>query len=156
LRCRYSRGQGDASSCRRSQPATLGLDTKQECIPVSFSSKSRTSPSASLRITKSIRPPVWTIFQLRASEIGDTSTAPVFAGESTSHKESAVTAETRAAIGRLRLAATNSPNLASLENQAFRARCECASRQEYDAAVGSLPRFAVRDVPLRARVWVRG
>src|SRR5262249_31565201 len=33
-----------ASSCRRSQPATLGLDTKQECIPVSFSSKSRTSP----------------------------------------------------------------------------------------------------------------
>src|SRR5262249_30022605 len=45
LRCRYSRGHGDASSCRRSQPATLGLDTKQECIPASFSSKSRTSPS---------------------------------------------------------------------------------------------------------------
>src|SRR5205807_8934806 len=44
LRCRYSRGHGDASSCRRLPPATLGLGSKQECIPVSLSSKHRTSP----------------------------------------------------------------------------------------------------------------
>src|SRR5262249_53334855 len=44
LRGRYSRLHGDASSCRRRQPASLGLNAKQECIPVSFSSKSRTSP----------------------------------------------------------------------------------------------------------------
>jgi hypothetical protein len=45
LRCRYSsRGHGDASSCRRRQPATLGLGSKQECIPASLSSNSRTSP----------------------------------------------------------------------------------------------------------------
>src|SRR5207245_2167256 len=44
LRGRYSRLHGDASSCRRRQPATLGLWSKQECIPVSLSSKSRTSP----------------------------------------------------------------------------------------------------------------
>src|SRR5213076_3629589 len=43
LRGRYSRLHGDASSCRRRQPAILGLDAKQECIPVSFSSKSRMS-----------------------------------------------------------------------------------------------------------------
>jgi hypothetical protein len=30
LRCRYSRGHGDASSCRRRQPATFGLDSGQE------------------------------------------------------------------------------------------------------------------------------
>ena len=36
---------GDASSCRRRQPAIFGLHAKQECIPVSFSSKYRTSPS---------------------------------------------------------------------------------------------------------------
>src|SRR5439155_24395743 len=42
--CRYSRLHGDASSCRRCHPATLGLGSKQECIPVSLSSKSRTSP----------------------------------------------------------------------------------------------------------------
>src|SRR6266581_812057 len=47
LRGRYSRLHGDASSCRRRQPATLSLDAKQECIPVSFSSKSRTSPNRS-------------------------------------------------------------------------------------------------------------
>jgi hypothetical protein len=39
LRGRYSRLHGDASSCRRRQPAILGLDAKQECIPVSLSSK---------------------------------------------------------------------------------------------------------------------
>src|SRR5262249_43332175 len=46
LRGRYSRLHGDASSCRRRQPARLELNAKQECIPVSFSSKSRTSPCA--------------------------------------------------------------------------------------------------------------
>src|SRR2546427_4835805 len=45
-RGRYSRLHGDASSCRRRQPATLGLWSKQECIPVSLSSKLRTSPRA--------------------------------------------------------------------------------------------------------------
>src|SRR6266850_1515515 len=45
FRGRYSRLHGDASSCRRRQPATLGFESKQECIPVSFSSKYRTSPS---------------------------------------------------------------------------------------------------------------
>src|SRR5207253_7106000 len=49
LRCRYSRGHGDASSCRRLPPATLGLGSKQECIPVSLSSKHRTSPEGLLR-----------------------------------------------------------------------------------------------------------
>jgi len=44
FRGRYSRLHGDASSCRRRQPATLGFESKQECIPVSFSSKYRTSP----------------------------------------------------------------------------------------------------------------
>src|SRR5262249_27004305 len=44
LRGRYSRLHGDASSCRRRQPATLGLDSKQECIPVLFSSKPTPSP----------------------------------------------------------------------------------------------------------------
>src|SRR5207245_9228167 len=43
LRGRYSRGHGEACSCRRRQPACLGFESKQECIPVSFSSKSRTS-----------------------------------------------------------------------------------------------------------------
>jgi len=41
LRCRYSRGHGDASSCRRRQPASLGLSSEQECIPVSLLSKGR-------------------------------------------------------------------------------------------------------------------
>src|SRR5262249_51949449 len=45
LRGRYSRLHGDASSCRRRQPATLGLDSKQECIPVLFSSKPTPSPA---------------------------------------------------------------------------------------------------------------
>src|SRR5262249_1520154 len=45
LGCRYSRGHGDASSCRRCHPATLGFGSKQECIPVSLSSNSRTSPA---------------------------------------------------------------------------------------------------------------
>src|SRR5437773_901208 len=45
LRGRYSHLHGDASSCRRRQPAIFGLHAKQECIPVSFSSKYRTSPS---------------------------------------------------------------------------------------------------------------
>src|SRR5207247_3946531 len=45
LRGRYSRLHGDASSCRRRQPASLGFESKQECIPVSLSSKSRTSPN---------------------------------------------------------------------------------------------------------------
>src|SRR2546426_8626100 len=48
LRGRYSRLHGDASSCRRRQPATLGLWSKQECIPVSLSSKLRTSPRRSI------------------------------------------------------------------------------------------------------------
>src|SRR5206468_4377141 len=38
LRGRYSRLHGDASSCRRRQPASLGFESKQECIPVSLSS----------------------------------------------------------------------------------------------------------------------
>src|SRR5712691_10580552 len=46
LRGRYSRLHGDASSCRRRQPASLGFRSKQECIPVSLSSNIRTSPSA--------------------------------------------------------------------------------------------------------------
>src|SRR5262249_25626806 len=45
LRGRYSRLHGDASSCRRRQPATLGLDSKQEGIPVLFSSKPTPSPA---------------------------------------------------------------------------------------------------------------
>ncbi len=36
LRGRYSRLHGDASSCRRRQPAYLGLGSNEECIPVSF------------------------------------------------------------------------------------------------------------------------
>src|SRR5437899_2975839 len=44
FRGRYSRLHGDASSCRRRQPASLGFESKQECIPVSFSSKATTSP----------------------------------------------------------------------------------------------------------------
>ncbi len=44
FRGRYSRLHGDASSCRRRQPASLGFVSKQECIPVSLSSKLRTSP----------------------------------------------------------------------------------------------------------------
>ena len=45
LRGRYSRLHGDASSCRRCHPATLGFGSKQECIPVSLSSNCRTSPN---------------------------------------------------------------------------------------------------------------
>ena len=48
LRGRYSGLHGDASSCRRRQPASLGFESKQECIPVSLSSKSRTSPARPL------------------------------------------------------------------------------------------------------------
>src|SRR5262249_48836434 len=44
LRGRYSRLHGDASSCRRRPPASLGLESKQECIPVLFSSKATPSP----------------------------------------------------------------------------------------------------------------
>jgi hypothetical protein len=50
LRCRYSRRHGDASSCRRCRPASVGFGSKQECIPVSLSRKLRTSPAAHITI----------------------------------------------------------------------------------------------------------
>src|SRR5262249_805071 len=55
LRGRYSRLPGDASPGRRRQPACLGFRSKQECIPVSFSSKATPSPRwlNSLRIASS-------------------------------------------------------------------------------------------------------
>jgi hypothetical protein len=49
LRGRYSRLHRDASSCRRRQPASLGFESKQECIPVSLSSKLRTSPHCRIK-----------------------------------------------------------------------------------------------------------
>src|SRR4030095_2697166 len=51
LRGRYSRLHGDASSCRRRQPASLGFQSKQECIPVSISSKCRTWPPVTANIS---------------------------------------------------------------------------------------------------------
>jgi len=54
LRGRYSRGHGDASSCRRRQPASLGFESKQECIPVSLSSKCRTWPEQTLNVLASL------------------------------------------------------------------------------------------------------
>src|SRR5207302_4224575 len=44
LRCRYSRGHGDASSCRRRQPATLGF-----WVPSKSASPSRYPASLGLR-----------------------------------------------------------------------------------------------------------
>src|SRR5262249_22728532 len=44
LRCRYSRGHGDASSCRRRQPATLGV-----LVPSKSASPSRYPASLGLR-----------------------------------------------------------------------------------------------------------
>ncbi len=45
LGCGYPLAHRGCSSCRRRQPATLGLGSKQECIPARFSIKSRTSPT---------------------------------------------------------------------------------------------------------------
>src|SRR5262249_23110512 len=57
LRGRYSRLHGDAPSCRRRLPASLGLESKQEGIPVSFSSNITTWPSTGARLSKTNRDP---------------------------------------------------------------------------------------------------